>query len=517
MATLASLLIALGIDAGDYEKGLKKVEGTTVSSTRKITDILTNIGGMAITGGIAVAGAGLAAMGGFLAYATKEASEAQLVQAQLAATLESTGGVAGVTAEMANDLANSLSSVTRYTDEAVLEGQNLLLTFTNIGKDIFPETTQTILDMSTALGQDLSASAMQLGKALQDPIQGVTALRRVGVNFTDAQMDMIKAMVEAGNTAGAQKMILEELKKEFGGSAEAAGKTFVGQLDILKNSLSNVAEEAGMVLLPVLTDVFQQISPLILDLAEDIASFVQSDRFKQWLADTALFIKNDLIPAILDFGRWLKNDLVPAVREAWTWFNANIVPVLKTLAEILRVVLPPLMAAFVEGWKVQVWIVTQVVDIFTRTFDAIAALFNKVKVVVEEATAYIRNRDWFGLGRSIVLGIVGGIGAFAGVLISAVANMAHQALAAIKSALGIASPSQVFADEVGLQMGLGVLQGFRKGLTGIETNIPVMNNVRGMQPIFIHYESRPFISTAEEMDFENKITPLLENWKRKNF
>lgn len=517
MATLASLLIALGIDAGDYEKGLKKAEGTTVSSTQKITDTLRNIGGMAITGGIAVAGAGLAAMGGFLAYATKEASEAQLVQAQLTAVLESTGGAAGVTAEMANSLAGSLSTVTRYTDEAVLEGENLLLTFTNIGKDIFPQTTEIMLDMSTALGQDLSASAMQLGKALQDPILGVTALRRVGVNFTDAQLEMIKAMVEAGDTAQAQKMILEELHKEFGGSAEAAGSTFAGQLDILKNSLSNVAEEAGMVLLPVLTDVFKAISPMILDLAEDIASFVQSDKFKQWLADTAVFIKDDLLPAVLEFGRWLKDDLVPAVREAWAWFDANMAPALRTLAEILRVVLPPLMAAFVTGWQIQIWMIERVVEVFTRTFEAIEALFNRLKAVVEEATNFIRSRDWFGLGRSIVLGIVSGIGAFAGVLISAVARMAEQALAAIKSALGISSPSQVFADEVGLQMGLGVLQGFRKGLTGIETNIPVMNNVRGMQPIFIHYESRPFISTAEEMDFENKITPLLENWKRKNF
>jgi hypothetical protein len=71
------------------------------------------------------------------------------------------------------------------------------------------------------LGTDLKGSAVQLGKALNDPIAGVGALSRVGVTFTETQKDMIKTMVEAGNVAGAQTLILDELGKEFGGSAKA--------------------------------------------------------------------------------------------------------------------------------------------------------------------------------------------------------------------------------------------------------------------------------------------------------
>src|SRR5262245_66611796 len=76
--------------------------------------------------------------------------------------------------------------------------------------------------MSAALGQDGKASAIQLGKALNDPIKGVTALQRVGVSFTKSQKNQIKALVESGNTLGAQKVILRELGKEFGGAAKAA-------------------------------------------------------------------------------------------------------------------------------------------------------------------------------------------------------------------------------------------------------------------------------------------------------
>ena len=62
-----------------------------------------------------------------------------------------------------------------------------MLTFTGVGKDVFPQAIQTVLDMSQALGQDLKSSTVQLGKALNSPIDGITALSRVGVSFTDAQ------------------------------------------------------------------------------------------------------------------------------------------------------------------------------------------------------------------------------------------------------------------------------------------------------------------------------------------
>jgi LysM repeat protein/uncharacterized membrane protein YphA (DoxX/SURF4 family) len=161
------------------------------------------------------------------------------------------------------DLASALQKVTRYDDESILSAENLLLTFTNINKKIFPETTKLVLDMSTALGQDLKSSAIQVGKALQDPILGVTALRRVGVNFNKQQEEMIKGMVESGDLMGAQKYILKELKTEFGGAAEAAGKTFAGKLDILKNKFGDLLEVIGAKLVPVLEKGINFLSGLV--------------------------------------------------------------------------------------------------------------------------------------------------------------------------------------------------------------------------------------------------------------
>lgn len=204
----------------------------------------------------------------FLATSLKQASDQADALSQLQAVIKSTGGVAGVTAEAANKLADSLSTVTRFSDDAILSGENMLLTFTNIGKDIFPQATKTALNMSQALGQDLKSSAIQLGKALNDPIKGVTALQRVGVTFTQAQKDMIQSLVDAGDVMGAQKVILAELEKEFGGSAEAAGTTFAGKMDILQHKFENFQETIGNLLMPILSKGMDAISGFIDRLVE---------------------------------------------------------------------------------------------------------------------------------------------------------------------------------------------------------------------------------------------------------
>ncbi len=143
-----------------------------------------------------------------------------------------------------------------FSDEAIGSVQAMLLTFTNVKGSVMTDATKTVLDMSQALGQDTKSSAIQLGKALNDPIVGITALQRVGVTFNASQKDTIAGLVNTGKTAEAQRVILAELQKEFGGSAEAAGTTFAGQLEILKNQLDNVKETIGGV-------IMQALQPLI--------------------------------------------------------------------------------------------------------------------------------------------------------------------------------------------------------------------------------------------------------------
>lgn len=213
-----------------------------------------------------IAGVGVAALTTFV----NSAMESDKVVAQLGAVLKSTGGAAGMTADAAINLASSLQRVTTVNDEAILTGENMLLTFTNIHKDVFPKVTETMLDMAVAMNggatpsaEALSSQAIQLGKALNDPTKGLTALTRVGVSFTEEQKKSIETMQKHGDIMGAQKVILAELSKEFGGSAAAAANTFGGSIEQMKNRLDDVFETLGKSVIPVIQQFTKYLGDML--------------------------------------------------------------------------------------------------------------------------------------------------------------------------------------------------------------------------------------------------------------
>jgi hypothetical protein len=227
-------------------------------------------------GKIAAGVAGAAALGGLVAtvkVGIDEFMEAQKVLAQTGAVLKSTGGVAKVTSKDITTLSSSIMRMTGIDDEAVQAGQNLLLTFTKIrnetgkGNDIFNQATLAMTDLSVAMGKDLNSSAILVGKALNDPVKGVGALSKAGVQFTADQKEMIKGMVESGDVMGAQKMILKELETQFAGSAEAAGKTLSGQLNILKQTFSNLAGELVSKFMPSVARATQKLLDFVVEFA----------------------------------------------------------------------------------------------------------------------------------------------------------------------------------------------------------------------------------------------------------
>lgn len=249
------------LDTAQFSAGLRTYMngiGQVETKTSKAASVLGGLGKVADTVlkvGLMAAGAALAATGAFLGDSVKAAMEAEEVMADLNAVLASTGGAAGWTADAAEKLATSLASMTRFEDETILRGQAMLLTFTNIGKDVFPMATEAMLNMSQKMGTDVKTTATQLGKALNDPINGVTTLRRVGVMLTDQQEQQVKSLVALGKTEEAQKVILGELEKEFGGLARAAGATNAGQFDILKNKFGDLKETVAGALLPAINQV----------------------------------------------------------------------------------------------------------------------------------------------------------------------------------------------------------------------------------------------------------------------
>lgn len=195
--------------------------------------------------GVAASAAAIVGAGAVVRDFAGAAMEAERANVELEAVLRASGNAAGITAEAIRMNATELQKLTGTSDEALLHAQSLFLTFRNIGGESFREVTELAQDMSIVFGQDLSSSAMTLGKALNDPIAGVTALRRVGVQLSDAQEKQIEKFVELGDVAGAQRIVLDELAGQVGGVAVAMGETSGGEIARFNEALGEIKETAG--------------------------------------------------------------------------------------------------------------------------------------------------------------------------------------------------------------------------------------------------------------------------------
>jgi hypothetical protein len=198
----------------------------------------------------------LAGLGGVRIFGDMiaEAQEAAKVSKITSALIKTTGGAANLSASQVGALATSLSKYAAVDDELIQSGANVLLTFRNLrneagkGNDVFTRATKASLDLSTVLGGDMKSSALQLGKALQDPVKGITALGRAGVQFSESQKAQIMAFIASNDLLSAQKLILGEVEHQVGGAA-GANATAIDRLNV---SFKNLEEAAGTAAAPAL-------------------------------------------------------------------------------------------------------------------------------------------------------------------------------------------------------------------------------------------------------------------------
>jgi hypothetical protein len=255
-------------------RGLDKIGKSMDKSLGKgsSASFFGNVGAKAVAKGFSLATDAASAAVGMFFKAVDALKRIEIINTQTAAAIKSTGGAANVTATQVEKMAGAIEDLTGVEAETVQEGENLLLTFTGIknqvgeGNDIFNQATRAMTDMAVAMAKgdgaavDMKSTAIQLGKALNDPILGMTALRKVGVSFTAAQRDQVKAMVQTGDMMGAQKLILAELTTEFGGSAEAYGTTNAGKIAKANHRIGASFERLATSSLPMIADAFSVLA-----------------------------------------------------------------------------------------------------------------------------------------------------------------------------------------------------------------------------------------------------------------
>lgn len=247
MALSERLALLVTADVNDAVKGFQKVGKAADKELTGAEKKARKFGS-----GLSVVGSSLAALGAgvFLKGAFSEFEEAERSAKQLEQTIRSTGGAAGVTADQASALADSISKVSVVDDEVVAGAERMLLTFKEIkNTDVdktFDRATQASIDLAAGMGIDAQAAALQLGKALNSPAEGIAKLQRAGISFNQDQKELIKTLAATGRTAEAQGIILAEVESQFGGQAEAAATS----ADRARVAFGNLQESVGSALAP---------------------------------------------------------------------------------------------------------------------------------------------------------------------------------------------------------------------------------------------------------------------------
>jgi hypothetical protein len=255
----------------------KKLEGGTQKSAFVVKNLENNMG-KAFKSLAMVAGGAALAGGAIAKVLLSQAYEAKKVTAETNAIIKATGGAANVTAQSVAALSDKLSMQIGVDDELIQKSANLLLTFkqvqnqTGAGNDIFTQAVTLAQDLGSVFGSTDSA-AMQLGKALSDPVAGLTALKRAGINFSESQKETIKNLVAQGDLLGAQKVILNEVSSQVGGTAAASATGF----DRMKVAVENVAEQLGTLLLPAFEDLANWITTTVVPIISEFATVVGTE------------------------------------------------------------------------------------------------------------------------------------------------------------------------------------------------------------------------------------------------
>ncbi|MEZ8137852.1 phage tail length tape measure family protein [Vibrio splendidus] len=303
----------------DAKKSTKQNESLSQSfknasgNASQLPGPLGNIGGQldGMIGTVSSLGVAWTALGGGVAVAigaisaglpTLAETERRLLQQEQ--LIKATGYSSGYTAKQLDEMARSVAMATLTSTQEASKAIGVMLTFRSVMNDqnnTFERTIYLAQDMASVMGGDITSAAKQLGKALEMPSTGMSALKESGVSFTQAQIDMVKAMEETGRIAEAQAFILDELDNQIGGAAGAEAGGLIGTVDTFGQSVEEVFEAFT---------TWTGIKPIVNDVTKEMNEglSVIKDYFAPTTTDEALDLMSERIKLI--------NEISKATNEA---------------------------------------------------------------------------------------------------------------------------------------------------------------------------------------------------------
>jgi phage-related protein len=406
-----TLKLSLLADVAGLSKGLN--QGT--NEVQGFGSKMANFGKKAAA---AFAVAGIAAT----AFAVKFAKDA-IVAGEAAATanarIEQINKSMGLFGESTNevnkaliDYAEKTARATGVDTNSIKATQAKLLTFKELAATAneiggnFERSTKAAIDLGAAGFGTAELNAVALGKALNDPIKGISALSRNGITFTESEKDRIKVLVESNKVGEAQNMILKAIETQVGGTAEATANA----TDKMRVGFTQVTEKVGLALLPVfekLTNfVIDQIFPAFDKIGAQFAGLTSQlgENLLPALDNLVTFFQDYLIPVFKAYYEFIINDLIPAIVNFFQPALAGISKAFSSVSKSLqnnKEKLKPLFDLFQEffefaskylapflgtvlgkAFQVLGSVISGIITIFANLVNIISSAINGIKTLI---------------------------------------------------------------------------------------------------------------------------------------
>ncbi|EPH5758741.1 TPA: phage tail length tape measure family protein [Pseudomonas aeruginosa] len=239
--SLGTLTLDLIAKVGGFVAGMEKAERTAKKGAKEIgsaADAASLAWGK--LGKVAAGALSGITVGAVFGAVIRNTKQMEKEQAQLEAVLRSTGESAGFSREKLNEMASSMERTSTVSAGEINQAQTNLLAFTGIVGEQFPRALQSAIDMAARTGTTVTSAAETIGRALDVPSKGLTALSKQGFRFTEEQKKAAEQLEATGRTAEAQGIILKALEESYGGAAAASRDTFGGALMALQNTIDGL-------------------------------------------------------------------------------------------------------------------------------------------------------------------------------------------------------------------------------------------------------------------------------------
>ena len=390
MAASRTLKLSILADVDQLKKSLGAADKSVGSSADKMRDFGKKAA-------LALAAAGAAAVA-FAAKAIQAGEGAATANARIAQINESMGLFGASTDEVTKRLVSYAEATARATGidtNAIKATQAKLLTFKELAASAgelggeFDRATQAAIDLGAAGFGTAEMNAVALGKALNDPIKGITALSRSGVTFTEVEQERIKTLVASNKVSEAQILILEAIETQVGGTALATANAS----DRIKVGFTQVQERIGLALLPafekltafLLDKVFPAFEQKVLPIVKAITEFIETRLVP--------ILQRYLVP-ILDQVRLAFTNVSSAVKDNESPLGA-LLTMFKTIFDFAQKYLVPILknqlgsaiAGIGIAFKLVLKIVGPIIEVIAK---AITGLLNLIDGALQRINGLIK-------------------------------------------------------------------------------------------------------------------------------